>query len=149
MNSDGARERLHLSGHHCNCIPHYLYRKVNPSCTILIYQPSTAATRNVLWLWRSSSLLLKRDSRRQVVLSGRKVLKKRNFQFLSAAIPRFDRMLLSQRLATFLIMTEFIDSTNRTGIMEAASDYISNHTGILGSGHWRRIFSVFGEFWHF
>ena len=89
--------------------------------------------------------LLKKDCRRQVVLSGRKVLKKRNFQFLSAAIPRFDRMLLSQRLATFLIMTEFIDSTNRTGIMEAASDYISNHTGILGSGHWRRIFIVFGD----
>ena len=53
-------------------------------------------------------------------------------QFLSAAVERFDRMLPSQRLAAFLVMTGFHNSTERDGIVEEVSAFAANHTGLLG-----------------
>ena len=52
-------------------------------------------------------------------------------QFLSAAVERFDRLLPSQRLSAFLVMTGFHNSTERDGVVEEVSAFAAINAGLL------------------
>ena len=51
--------------------------------------------------------------------------------FLAAAVERFDRLLPSQRLAAFLVMTGFHQSMERDGVLAEVSAFAAVNSGLL------------------